>query len=107
MKCEVIELKCKLAEVCQTGLTSLPTKESAKLFLHFRTGEETPVCAELIADDLHAETGLWWNGRRLIDYDGVFELPREVIEVLKAKGFEIGEDFMPETKHPSVKGGAR
>jgi hypothetical protein len=96
MKTEVIVLNCKLVEVCQTGLSSIPTKEDATLFLHYRTGEDTPSCAELIADDLHAEIGFWWDGKTLKDYDGVFELPGEVIEALKARGFEVGESFMPD-----------
>ena len=34
--------------------------------------------------------GLWFNTvRELVDYDGVFELPPEVIEALTAKGYNM------------------
>lgn len=43
--------------------------------------------------------GLWFestdddNKLHLIDYDGVFELPKEVIACLREHGFVVGEDF--------------
>jgi len=34
--------------------------------------------------------GLWFNDdNQLIDYDGVYELPGEVIQALKAKGYDV------------------
>lgn len=38
--------------------------------------------------------GLWFSGKELIDYDGVFELPEEVVDSLKLWGciFEENED---------------
>ena len=33
--------------------------------------------------------GLWFNGNELIDYDGVFELPLEVIEGLEEHGYDM------------------
>ena len=37
--------------------------------------------------------GLWFDGRELTDYDGVFALPTEVIEQLRANGFLVDVDF--------------
>lgn len=37
--------------------------------------------------------GIWCNQKKLCDYDGVFELPKEAIELLKHAGFTVGEDF--------------
>ena len=37
--------------------------------------------------------GLWFEGLKLVDYDGVFELPAEVIEQLRANGFAVDETF--------------
>lgn len=34
-----------------------------------------------------AGIGLWFNGKELVDYDGVFELPKEAIELLEEHGF--------------------
>lgn len=36
---------------------------------------------------------LLFDGLRLIDYDGVFELPKEVIQALRDTGFYVGEEF--------------
>lgn len=35
--------------------------------------------------------GLWWKDKKLIDYDGVFELPLPVKEALKSLGYDISE----------------
>lgn len=37
--------------------------------------------------------GLWFDGKCLTDYDGVFVLPQEVIRGLRDGGFHVGEDF--------------
>ena len=36
---------------------------------------------------------LLFDGLRLIDYDGVFELPKEVIQALRDTGLYVGEEF--------------
>ena len=36
---------------------------------------------------------LLFDGLRLIDYDGVFELPKEVIQALRGMSFYVGEEF--------------
>ena len=33
--------------------------------------------------------GLWFEGRELIDYDGVFELPKDVIDILGGAGYDL------------------
>ncbi|MEI8047036.1 MAG: hypothetical protein WCI92_06635 [Bacteroidota bacterium] len=42
-------------------------------------------------DDLEIEEGigLWFQGNELTDYDGVFELPSELIKFLSAQGFNM------------------
>lgn len=38
--------------------------------------------------------GLWFdNDMNLTDYDGVFELPKEVIQAIRSLGFYVGEEF--------------
>jgi hypothetical protein len=39
-------------------------------------------------DEWYAEGGLWFDGKTLTDYDGVFELPIPVEEKLKEWGYE-------------------
>ena len=37
--------------------------------------------------------GLWFEGKNLVDYDGVFELPKEVIQALRDLGFYVDPEF--------------
>lgn len=37
--------------------------------------------------------GLWFENNELIDYDGVFSLPKEVIEKIEALGFIVQDSF--------------
>ena len=46
-------------------------------------------CIERKADGLGG--GLWFEGRTLVDYDGVSELPRSVCDALRAGGFDLGD----------------
>jgi hypothetical protein len=39
-------------------------------------------------DDWYAEGGLWFDGKELTDYDGVFALPVCIIEKLKELGYD-------------------
>jgi hypothetical protein len=45
----------------------------------------------------HRETGcgggVWFEYNVLMDYDGVFQLPKEVIDTLRDNGFIVDEDF--------------
>ena len=36
---------------------------------------------------------LLFDGHDLVDYDGVFELPKEVIQMLRDMDFYVGEEF--------------
>ena len=37
--------------------------------------------------------GLWFDQKDLMDYDGVFELPNDVIAAIKQLGFTVGDEF--------------
>jgi hypothetical protein len=43
--------------------------------------------------DTGGEGGLWFDGNELIDYDGVYELPKAVYSALKGAGYILGEEF--------------
>ena len=45
--------------------------------------------------DLDIEGGLWFQGKTLVDYDGVFELPKKVIDTVVSFGFAVDKDFYP------------
>jgi hypothetical protein len=39
----------------------------------------------------YAEGGLWFEGKNLVEYDGVFNLAAEIIELLENNGFNCDE----------------
>jgi hypothetical protein len=61
--------------------------------LHLRDG--SPVCAEVYdtktgGNNHHAEIGLIVEEGELIDYDGVFDLPKEVMSMCQELGVKNG-----------------
>jgi hypothetical protein len=38
--------------------------------------------------------GLWFKAKALTDYDGVFELPREVVKALRSEGYRVASEFV-------------
>ncbi len=51
---------------------------------------------ELVSDDadnlgngIYETGGLWFEGKELIDYDGVFEIPVSVLDSLESKGLDV------------------
>lgn len=62
----------------------------------FEVGVDTSACHGYFEhDDLGDECGgcLGFVGKELADYDGVFELPKDVIEGLREHGFVVDPDF--------------
>jgi len=39
--------------------------------------------------ELYEEGGLWFEGNELTDYDGVFELPVQLLDFLESKGYNV------------------
>jgi hypothetical protein len=39
-------------------------------------------------EEWYAEGGLWFDGKELTDYDGVFSLPKCVIDCLRTHGYD-------------------
>lgn len=39
----------------------------------------------------HAEGGLWFEGKKLTEYDGVFSLSPQIIRELKTAGYDVSE----------------
>jgi len=37
------------------------------------------------------EIGIWVKDKKVVEYDGVFELPKEAIQLLKDEGFDTSE----------------
>ena len=57
-----------------------------------RENETEPCFAEVISGEHYAEIGLWFEEKELADYDGIFSLPRELGEMLKAAGYAVPEE---------------
>jgi hypothetical protein len=38
--------------------------------------------------DWYAEGGLWFDGKELVDYDGVYSLPQCICDCLRQNGFD-------------------
>jgi hypothetical protein len=43
-------------------------------------------------DNWYAEGGLWFDGKELVDYDGVFSLPPFILDKLEELGYNV-EDY--------------
>lgn len=43
--------------------------------------------------DFYAEIGLEFDGQELVDYDGVFELPKEAIKLIRKAGYTVPKHF--------------
>jgi hypothetical protein len=74
------------------ALLTVPTR-GVEVVLHTRENEKDPCCAEVISGEHYAEIGLWFEGKELADYDGVFFLPREVDQMLTDAGYVVAEEF--------------
>lgn len=57
--------------------------------------DETPLRGYFEHNELGDNCGgeLLFDGTDLIDYDGVFELPKEVVQALRDMSFYVGEEF--------------
>jgi hypothetical protein len=42
-------------------------------------------------DDWYAEGGIWFQGNKVTDYDGVFALPTCILDKLKEWGYDVSD----------------
>ena len=82
----------KAAIVHQNGAQLSASSTGIEVILHTRKNERQPCCAEVISGDHYAEIGLSFEGKMLVDYDGVFSLPQEVSEVLSEAGYVVPQE---------------
>lgn len=80
-------------QVHQTGEVLSGFSKGLTVELTQQVGKPAPHAFEFYSDSqtMYAEGGLWFeatkDGIRITEYDGVFELPREVVAMLKTLGF--------------------
>ena len=75
--------------VSQTGAEQTDRRTGITVELHWRDTEQAPYCAEVYDTEdqgIYVEVGLEWGGmgnsNELTGYDGVFEIPGEVLHML-------------------------
>ena len=74
------------AIIHQDGSLCTAPSKGVEVIIRTRANEKYPCSAEIISGDHHAEIGLSFERGELIDFDGVFFLPREVGEMLADLG---------------------
>lgn len=82
----------EVAIVHQSGVQLTASSRGVELVLHTRENEKDPCCAEIVSGEHYAEIGLWFEGKELADYDGVFFLPREIGEMLTEAGYSVPKE---------------
>ena len=77
------------------GFTNNPLGTFTSTMELFKNDEGIPEMIEWDIEELETteSIGLWFDGNDLCDYDGVFELPKEAIELIKQSGFNVSDDF--------------
>ena len=43
-------------------------------------------------EETYVEGGLWFEGKEVVDYDGIYELPDEVKLAIRYMGYKIDDD---------------
>lgn len=78
-------------------------KSSMELFLH--NNDETGLLSDkrngrgaiewtVECSDMYACIGVWWEHGKVVDYDGVFDLPKQAAKLLKKFGVSTPKDFV-------------
>lgn len=80
--------------VHQNGVELTVPSKGVEVILHVRENEVNPCVAEIISGEHYAEIGLSFECKELVDYDGVFSLPREVAEMLTGMGYIVRKDCL-------------
>ncbi len=74
--------------------SNTPPERGLEVVLFTRENESAPCLAELASEDYGAEIELTFEGRKLIDFDGAFSLPREVACLLREIGYLVPEELL-------------
>ena len=81
------------------GMTNIPQGEHTSTMELFTNDYGTPVGIEWDNPVDTVGIGLWFNGKELEDYDGVFELPIQAIKLIRKAGFKVSKDFELYERH--------
>lgn len=79
-------------QIHQNGSPLTASSKGVEVVLRVRENCIAPHCSEIISGEHYAAIGLTFDGKVLIDYDGVFFLPSEVGEMLKDADYEVPKE---------------
>ena len=65
--------------------------DGSKYSIYMSTETGKPVAME--HDNYGEVGGLWFDGRKLVDYDGCGVLPKEIIKTIRATGYTVPRFF--------------
>lgn len=78
----------------QCGRAVSPTYKGVSIKIHLKN--DMPVMAEIFdtetqGERIYSTVGLWFEGKKLTDYDGAFCCPPGVLDILKEMGYDVAE----------------
>jgi len=78
------------------GYINIPQGVKKSTMELFTNENGTPTMIEWIVNDgeFIEHIGLWFDGKTLVDYDGVFELPKEAIKLIRKAGYKVPKDII-------------
>lgn len=83
------------------GITNTPQGDKVSEMELFTDDDGVPSMIEWVVYDEEGDTefvehiGLWFEGKDLTDYDGVFELPIEAAKLIRKAGYRVStSDFL-------------
>lgn len=60
----------------------------------FTNDNGTPVFIEWDVVGVDTEhIGIWFDGKTLVEYDGIFELPSQAIKLIRKSGYTVPKEF--------------
>ena len=71
------------------GSTPLSDNAESQISVTIRADGTGTAEWEILELDEYEEIGLWFTGNELVDYDGVFSLPVELINYLMQQGYDM------------------
>lgn len=87
--------KSELVKEYSSGAVEPLGEFESEMNLYIHEGGETGGIEWIYEDEEGyedvVEIGLWFEGNKVTDYDGVFELPAQAIEMLKENGYDTDE----------------
>ncbi|MEX0597121.1 MAG: hypothetical protein WD512_11530 [Candidatus Paceibacterota bacterium] len=92
-----LQLTGKSELVLETFANVTPLGEHEFTMELFKDDQGVPTMIEWDVPSLEEteHIGLWFDGKTLTDYDGVFELPIEAIKLIRKYGYSVPRDFEP------------